>query len=239
MWLKIAHRGAAGTRPELTAPAFERAIELGADMIEIDVQMTRDRHLVVLHDLELGRTVPGNGAVRDLELAAIQTLDAGSWFDPAYAGAKVPSLTQVIDLLDGRASLNVEIKSPSEDWQATAEALLRVLHEARCAGSTLISSFSLGALRALRERDLSVRVAVLWYEANVHDSLRHAEELAAEAIHPHHSLVSENLIRRAAERGLRVNAWTVNEVVRMRQLAELGIGGLISDFPERFAEVAV
>src|SRR5215813_7211563 len=97
-YLRIAHRGAAGTRPELTRPAFERALEIGVDMIELDVQLTRDQRLVVLHDRSLGRTVAGQGAVRDRTLAELAALDAGRWFGAEYAGTGVPSLDAVLEL---------------------------------------------------------------------------------------------------------------------------------------------
>ncbi len=239
MWQRIAHRGAAGTRPELTAVAFERAIEIGVDMIELDVQLTRDGKLVVLHDLELGRTVAGLGAVRDRQLAELQDLDAGSWFAPEYASARVPSLDEVLKITRGRVALNVEIKSPPDDWQATAHALLTSLQATTCGETTLVSSFAMGALRAVRAAAGNVRLAVLWHhrlgEAEV---FGHAEALAAEAIHPHYKLVNHRLVDDAHRRGLAVNTWTVNEVSRMRKLIDLGIDGIVSDHPERFADVA-
>ncbi len=235
--LRIAHRGAAGTRPELTAVAFERAIELGVDMIELDVQLTRDRRLVVLHDLELGRTVPGRGAVRDLSLAELGELDAGSWFGSEYRDATVLSLEEVLDLTRGRAALNVEIKSPAADWDATADALVGVLGAGEDLATTIVSSFSMGAIRAVRARGAAVRIGVLWHKPDVFNAFRHAEALAAEAIHPQHRLVEPRLVERAGRAGLSVYTWTVNEVGRMRWLAELGVDGIISDFPEHFAQL--
>lgn len=238
MWQRIAHRGAAGSRPELTRIAFERAIEIGVDMIEIDVQLTRDGRLVVLHDLVLGRTVPGRGSVRDLDLVELQTLDAGSWFAPEYAGARVPSLREVLEQTRGRVSLNIEIKSPSGDWEASAQELLRDLDATACRETALISSFSMGALRALRGADNRLKIGVLWHQGDPIDAFAHAEVLAAEAIHPHHLLVDPALVSEAHRRRLRVNTWTVNEVDRMRELARMGVDGIISDFPERFAAAA-
>src|SRR5512139_266895 len=104
-FLRVAHRGAAGSCPEHTRPAFARAIELGVDMIEMDIQLTRDRHLVVLHDRELGRTVSGSGRVRDYDLGDLCSRDAGAWFDAAFAGERVLSLNDVLELTAGRVAL--------------------------------------------------------------------------------------------------------------------------------------
>jgi glycerophosphoryl diester phosphodiesterase len=237
MFLRIAHRGAAGTRPELTAIAFERAIELGAEMIELDVQLTRDRRLVVLHDRALGRTAPGSGAVRERTLAELQRLDAGSWFAPAYAAERVPSLDEVLDLTRGRVALNVEIKSPAADWHATADVLVRLLADTGATATTIVSSFDMEALQSVRAVSGAVRIGVLWHQSDVAPAFRHAAELGAEAIHPRHELVNDSLMAAARRDGLAVNTWTVNAVERMRALADLGVDGIISDFPELFAEL--
>ncbi len=238
MFLRIAHRGAAGTRPELTAVAFERAIDLGAEMIELDVQLTRDGRLVVLHDRELGRTVSGSGAVRERTLAELQRLDAGGWFGPAYAGQRVPSLDEVLDLTLGRVGLNVEIKSPAPDWQATADVLVDLLANKGATATTIVSSFDMGALQAVRAVSAAVRVAVLWHEPDIAPAFRHAADLGAEAVHPQHQLVTDALVRTARREGLAVNTWTVNTAERMRALADLGVDGIISDFPELFANLS-
>jgi glycerophosphoryl diester phosphodiesterase len=232
-WLKIAHRGAAGTRPELTRPAFERAIELGVDMIELDVQLTRDGHLVVLHDRELGRTVQGHGTVREHTLAELCSLDAGAWFALEYAGACVPSLGEVLDLTAGRAALNVEIKSPAADWDATALALLDLLNATGRLDSTVISSFEMGALRAVRERSAAARIGVLWHDDDLDPIWLLAEGLAARSLHPLWSLVDAEVVEQAHRRGLGVIVWTVNDPQQIANLAALGVDGIISDYPER------
>ena len=237
-WLKIAHRGAAGTRPELTRPAFERALELGVDMIELDVHLTRDQALVVLHDRELGRTVRGRGFVRDHTLAELTSRDAGAWFGPAYVGTPVPSLGDVLDLTRDKAALNVEIKSPETDWSATASVLIELLVAKQRLESTIISSFELGALRAVRARSPSARVGVLWQNTELDPMWRDADVLQARSVHPHWSLVDAPLLATAHARDLAVIVWTVNDPLAMRRLAGLGVDGIISDYPERFSEAA-
>jgi glycerophosphoryl diester phosphodiesterase len=236
-WLKIAHRGAAGTRPELTQPAFTRALEIGVDMIELDVHLTRDRRLVVLHDHELGRTVQGEGAVRDYTLAELCALDAGSWFALEYAGTCVPSLDEVLELTEGKAALNVEIKSSAPDWDETARVLTELLGEKGRLESTIISSFDMGALRAVRERSPQARLGVLWHNADLDPMWLLAEGLDARSVHPLWSLIDAPVVQQAHDRDCKVIAWTVNEPEQIARLAALGVDGIISDYPERFGEV--
>lgn len=235
---RIAHRGAAGTRPELTEPAFVRALELGVDMIELDIQLTRDGELVVLHDRQLGRTVPGSGAVREQTLAALQALDAGSWFDARWAGVRVPSLAEVLALTAGRAALNVEIKSPAPDWEATATALLALLDRAGRLEETIISSFDGGALEAVRARSRAARLGVLWHTADLDQMWARAAALEAVAVHPLWGLVDASVIATARQRGLAVHVWTANDPDAIAELIRSGVDGIISDFPERLPRAA-
>ncbi len=237
-WLRIAHRGAAGTRPELTRPAFERAIELGVDMIELDVHLTRDQALVVLHDRELGRTVPGRGLVRDHTLAELTGRDAGAWFGSDYIGTLVPSLADVLDLTRDKTALNIEIKSPDDDWRATATVLIDLLLATQRLETTIISSFDMGALRAVRARSPSARLGVLWQKTELDPMWRQADALQARSVHPHWSLVDAPVVAEAHARDLAVIVWTVNDPPAMRRLAALGVDGIISDYPERFSEAA-
>ena len=236
-WLKIGHRGAAGTRPELTIPSFERAIELGVDMIELDVQLTSDGGLVVLHDRGLGRTVRAAGPVREHSLAELCGLDAGAWFGPDYAGACVPSLQEVLDLTRGRVELNVEIKSPAPDWERTAEVLVRLLERAGRLPATIISSFHAGALHAVREASPSARIGLLWQDADLETAWSEAAALGARSVHPVWALVDAAAVSAAHARGLDVIAWTANSPAVMAQLVACGADGVISDYPERFGSI--
>jgi glycerophosphoryl diester phosphodiesterase len=236
-WLRIGHRGAAGSRPELTRPSFERAIEIGVDMIELDVQLTRDGHLVVLHDRDLGRTVPGQGPVREHSLAEIRALDAGAWFGSEYAGARVPSLEEVLRLTAGRVGLNVEIKSPEPDWTVTAAVLAEQLHRHGRAASIVVSSFEMGALRAVRQAAAQARIGVLWQSSDSAAMWAAAEVFGAVSVHPHWRLATPELIAEAHDRGLQVLVWTVNDAADIARLVNAGVDGIISDFPERLRDV--
>ena len=237
-FLRIAHRGASGTRPEHTRVAFERAIEVGVDMIEIDVQLTRDRQLVVLHDLELGRTVEGKGRVREYDLADLRARDAGSWFDPTCRDQKVLSLAEVLEITAASVPLNVEIKSPPPDWETTVRQLLELLGRFDQLEATIVSSFAMGALRCLRSAAPQMRIGALWQQPDLEPLWAHARELGAATVHLSWPLAVDSVIEQARRRGLTVLTWTVNDLDDMCRLARAGVGGIISDFPERFAAIA-
>jgi glycerophosphoryl diester phosphodiesterase len=234
-WLRIAHRGASGDAPEHTRPAFARAVDAGVDMIELDVQLSRDHRLVVMHDLDLARTTNGQGTVRDHTLAELQRLDAGSWFGPQFAGEPVLSLDEVIDIVATRARLNVEVKAPAADWAPLAANLIAMLRARGVLEATVISSFEMQALATVRAEASDARLGVLWQSPDLDAAWAAAQELRATSIHPYWMLASPQVIETAHARGLEVLTWTVNDVAVMRTLVEHGIDGIISDFPTRFA----
>lgn len=205
-------------------------------MIELDVHLTRDEQLVVIHDHELNRTTPATGLVREHTLAELQRLDTGGWFGEGFRGEPMLTLSEVFELLAGRAALNVEIKSPEPDWPRTAEVLAAVLGGDRLATS-IVSSFEMGALTAVRERLPRVPVGVLWHHVDLLPAWRWAERLGAAALHPYAPLVTDDVVRDAHARGLRVNTWTVNDEADMVRLAQLGVDAIISDFPDRLQQV--
>ncbi len=140
--LIIAHRGASGEFPENTLPAFAAAIEAGAQMCELDVQLTRDGAAVVIHDETVDRTTNGTGAVAAMSLAEIRRLDAGVKFGARFAGTRIPTLEEVLTLVRGRCALNVELKSAGVEREVCR--LLRA-HEA-LSSTTIVSSFDWDAL---------------------------------------------------------------------------------------------
>ncbi len=233
----IGHRGAAGLAPEHTRASFEQALEIGVDMIELDVQLTRDGHLVVFHDRELGRTVTAAGPLRERTLAELKRLDTGRWFGDAFRGERPFTLPEVFELVAGRAALNVEIKSPEPDWEATARSLAEALTGADALATAIVSSFEMGALEAVRRRLPEAGIGVLWQSLDLAPAWDWAQRLAAVSFHPFAGLVNGELVGAARDRGLRVHAWTVNDEDEMRRVAACSVDGIISDFPDRLRRV--
>jgi glycerophosphoryl diester phosphodiesterase len=236
-WLRVAHRGASGSAPEHTREAFRRAVEFGADMIELDVQLSADGELVVIHDFELERTTSGHGTVRGCSLAALRELDAGSWFAPEFRGERILTLSEVLELVSDRADLNVEVKPTAGDEQLVAAELVQVLRRFDKVDSTIVSCFDFDVLRRLRGLDATLPLGLLTHDADFSATWSAARELKARSVHPHWALVTTELIADARKVGVEVITWTVNDVEVMEELLCRGVDGIISDYPERFRQV--
>jgi len=215
--------------------SFARAMELGAAMIECDLQLTADGHVVVFHDWTVDRTTDGSGAVREMTLAELRALDAGSWRDARFAGERIPTLEEILDATEGRVALNLELKSQRGDAHL-ALAVMAGVTQRRALERVLLSSFHPALLEQVREASPHAAIAVLCAGPPFDDAWSLAGALGAVALHPGNDGVSPEVVREAHDRGLRTNVWTVNRVERMLELLESGVDGLISDFPARLLE---
>ncbi|GAB4469656.1 MAG: glycerophosphodiester phosphodiesterase [Anaerolineae bacterium] len=233
--LVFAHRGARQQAPENTLSAFLRAAELGADGVELDVQLTADAVPVVIHDGTLSRTTDGSGRVAELPWAALRELDAGAWFRPEFAGTRIPTLTEVFETLGGRLLINIELKDFSLSARL-ASVVIETVHRHNMAGQVLFSSFNPLMLRHARRLapeipvgylyapDLPLPLAKGWLARPVIG--RH------EARHPHFSMVDQAYMAWARRSGYRVNVWTVNGAEDIRRMRDLGVDMIISDVPD-------
>jgi glycerophosphoryl diester phosphodiesterase len=219
-----AHRGASAEAPENTLAAFCRAVDTGADGIELDVHLSADGVPVVLHDETLERTTDGFGPVGACPLARLRKLDAGSWFAPEFAGERVPTLEETLRLLAGRLRLNLEVKD-THAGMAVLELLSRF-----AAADVVVSSFDHRLLVRLRRAAPDLPLAVL-AGSDWHRALAMAAALRACAFHPHVNLVNRPLLAACRRLQLPVLAWTVDDPVRAHVLARLGLAGLFTNDP--------
>ena len=252
--ITIAHRGASGHAPEHTMRAYEIALEMGADYIEQDLQMTRDGVLVVIHDDTLDRTAGGvgcSGAVRDLTRAELATCDAGRWFNdarpdrshPDNVGLGIPTLREVFERFGRGARYYIETKSPDEA-PGMEEALVGELERAGLLPDSsddrtvYIQSFSAASLRRVAELAPDLPLIQLLDESMpaTDDRLGVIAEYAV-GIGPNRQQADRDLVDRAAAHGLVVHPWTVNEEAEMRRLIDAGVDGLFTDYPDRFGRV--
>ena len=259
--LDIAHRGASGYAPEHTFPAYDLALEQGADYIEQDLQVTSDGVLVVLHDETLDRTArptkasePGDctGPVRAKTLAQIKTCEVGRWFNKeyprraegAYVGLKIPTLEQVFKRYGAGTNYYIETKSPAL-YPEMEDELLRLIDKyglrkpARENWRVLIQSFDQTSLEEIHARAPSLPLIQLYTNrgsVGVQASLDAAREYAV-GIGPAKGDVDAALIEAAHDRCLDVHPYTVNEQSEMESLVGLGVDGMFTNFPRRFENV--
>jgi glycerophosphoryl diester phosphodiesterase len=234
MTARYAHRGARAIAPENTLPAFQAALDLGVDGIELDVQRSRDGVLVVMHDFTVDRTTNGCGRVVDLTLAELKELDAGESFDARFRETRVPTLDEVLDLIGDRCAVNVEIKSVDYRGGEEVDAVAALVKARNLYDQILISSFNPIALIKMRHVDDRVRLGLL-YAHELPGYLMQAwlgELMCPEALHPHHTLVDEAYMERTRAIGKTVNVWTVNVVAEASRLHRLGVDAIISDVPD-------
>ena len=228
--LVIAHRGASGELPENTLPAFERAVEQQADMIEVDLHTTRDGEVVIRHDAEL-ESLGGAGEIGGATGAEVRGLDAG-------AGARVPLLDEMLDGFAHRIPFNLELKiGGGGRYPGMEEVAVAAVRSRGVLDQTLFSSFYEDVLEALRAVGPKVRIAVLVAEAWPAGMFERALRLRAEAVNPFHRLVDAELVRRAHGEGMMVYPYTVDEASHMERLLDLGVDGLFTNHPERMRQL--
>ena len=225
-FLVIGHRGAAGHEPENTLRSFRRALELGADGIELDVRLSADGELMVFHDAALQRVTDGRGPLSRRTLAQLRECDAG-------AGERIPTLREVFELVDRRALINIELKA--RGTARDVESLIGEFITQR--GWTpehfLVSSFLRGELALLR--DPRVRRGVLFTRPGIGWTAL-ASRLDAWSVHPGARWTGARFVRAAQQRGWRVIPFTVNDRAELSRLRQLGVDGVFTDFPDRVRE---
>ena len=236
----IAHRGASGLMPENTLAAFARAIELGADMVELDVALSRDDELVVIHDATLERTTSGSGRVRDKTLQELQQLEAGrsAGFGPDHATQRIPTLAAVLDLAQERTLLNIEIKEEAVTDRCAggvADLVIGLVLDHRLADRTILSSFDPRALAHARRIAPRICRASL-FNAEHHRGMSPVSVIEGDGtvlLGVSRTQVNEEMVEHCHQCGALVAVYTVNEVSEMEQVLAIGVDALFTDRPDR------
>jgi glycerophosphoryl diester phosphodiesterase len=249
--LVIAHRGGAGLWPENTVYAFERASELGVDVLELDVRASSDGQLVVIHDERVERTTDGAGAVAALTLEELKRLDAGYRWTPdggrtfplRARGLTVPTLAEVFERFP-HARFNIE---PKQETPSVVEPLCRLLRERGMTGSVLVASFRRHVMEEFRAVCPEVATSASTAEATRFLALyktglgnSYSPVMSALQV-PEYAgsmpVLTRGFVEAAHGRGLEVHAWTINDAGDMRRLLEVGVDGIITDYPDRLLEL--
>ncbi|MBY0123524.1 glycerophosphodiester phosphodiesterase [Bacillus sp. S/N-304-OC-R1] len=231
--LIFAHRGSKGTHPENTLSAFKEAVRLGVDGIELDVHLTKDGEVVVIHDETVDRTTNGNGKVQDFTLAELQKLDAGSWFSKDFTGEKIPTLNEVLDLLkDTEIVLNVEIKNDVIPYIGIEEKVLTIIDAYNYNNKTIISSFNHYCVKKVHQLNPSIETAILFMEL-LYEPWNYAKSLGASGLHVYVPVSFTDMSKESTKMGFPVRVFTVNEEIQMNQLIDLKIDTIMTDYPEK------
>ncbi|QKJ61628.1 glycerophosphodiester phosphodiesterase family protein [Flavobacterium sp. M31R6] len=223
--LKIGHRGAKGYEPENTLVSFEKAIEMGADGIELDVHLSLDGHLIVIHDESIDRTTNGKGVVNQMTLQELKSFTINEEYT-------IPTLEEVLDLVNQRCFVNIELKN-----QDTAEKVVQLIEyyisdENWSQTHFIVSSFDWNALQQVRFLNDEIRIGVLT-ETDLDLALSFARFMKAEALHPDFQLLSNKYTSKIQEKGIKVFPWTVNEIDDIQKMKSYKVDGIITDFLDR------
>lgn len=233
-----AHRGASAKAPENTLAAFRLAHELGADGVELDVQLTADGHVVVIHDETLDRTTTGKGPVVAHTLREIKNFDA-SFGREAYEGEHIPSLEEVLQLIGPTGmSINIELKNSVERYAGIEQAVLKIVDDAGIAERIIYSSFNHISATQLARSSQRSRVGLLFSDV-LAEPWDYAQQLDMAALHPHWKYVQfvPETIERCHALGMEVNVWTVDTLEMARRLADLGADAVITNRPDELRTV--
>ena len=236
-WKNIAHRGASGAYPENTRLAFAKAIEAGADLIELDCQLSRDGHVVVFHDENLRRTAKTRGSVQSKTLAELKKLDVGRWRKMAFRGERILTLEEALETFAGQVNLCLEIKTYPRSLRGIELKILFILSHYDYLDRTIVSSLDYSSLERIRELAPEISIGILCTNSQRGDPLQAARQLSATSLHVQKSIATREFLARAWNEGLDVYVWTVNDLREMETFASSGVQGIISDFPERLARL--
>jgi len=237
--LNIGHRGASAAAPQNTLAAFRKAIELGADGVELDAQLSAEGGVVVIHDFVVETTTDGAGRVADKTLAELKALDAGSRFSSEFAGERIPTLAQVFETIEDKLLVNVELKDFDSFGGKLEAPVLEVVRQHAMEKRVLFSSFNPFVLRAIQRLAPDIPAGLL-YREDMPIHLRRAwlaPFIPHQARHPRFPMVTEATVQWCHARGLRVNTWTVDEPAEMRRLVALRVDGIITNKPDVLREV--
>ncbi|WP_138430570.1 glycerophosphodiester phosphodiesterase [Fodinibius saliphilus] len=241
-FIVIAHRGASAYYPENTMPAFEGAVAMNAEMIELDVLMSKDGVPVVFHDLSLDNHTDGNGYVPEYTLSELKKLDSGSWFSKNYAGQQIPTLEEVLQFAAGKIALNIEIKTEAVSDiidGGVEQKSLELVKQYGMEEHVLFSSFDYRVIKHLKKLDPTIPVALLYNKHQSKNQLPHQQvrEFSADAFNCSFRQFSKKWARDLREHGIPHFIYTVNSKRKMKKLIKSGVTGIFTNKPDVLHQV--
>lgn len=231
------HRGASGYVPENTLDAFALAVEQGADGIELDVQMTKDGQLVVIHDETVDRTSDGTGWVKDYTLAELRKLNA-NWVIPGYKRAVIPTLDEVYEMFQGnRKKINVEIKTGVVFYPGIEDKVLELAAKRSMEAQVLYSSFNHQTMVNVKRLNPQAVCGLLYADGYLNMD-RYCRELEMDALHPAlYNLQYEGFLEACRQKQIPLHVWTVNEPEHINLMYQMQVEAIITNYPDRAMEL--
>ena len=239
----IAHRGASAYYPENTLPSFEGAIAMGADMVELDVQFTSDKEVVVFHDEKVSRCTDGRGKIADHTLAELKKLDAGSWYDKKFQNTRILTLAEALSICKHKIAVNIEIKTDAVSkmfFGGIEEKCLKIVERSGMNGHVVFSSFDPRAIMHLKQIDNNATVAVLFEKKHYGSKLPSdiIESVGADAFNFSSSEFNQKWLADIKLYNIPVNIYTVNDTKNMKRFINMGVRGIFTNKPDILRRVA-
>ncbi|MGM9926196.1 MAG: glycerophosphodiester phosphodiesterase [Bacillus sp. (in: firmicutes)] len=228
-----AHRGSAGTHPENTMAAFLEAERVGADGIELDVQLTKDNEIIVIHDEKVDRTTNGKGYVKDYTLRELKTLDASYKFPQFKQSIVIPTLEEVFDfLLTNSLMLNIELKNSILPYPGLEEKVIALINQYKLQERIILSSFNHYSLVHCYRLAPNIEISPL-YRDGLYMPWVYAKAIHATGIHPNINVAPKEIIIAAMSAGIAVRPYTINNEAQMLSLYAINCSAFITDYPEK------
>ncbi|MCL6266434.1 glycerophosphodiester phosphodiesterase [Flagellimonas myxillae] len=243
----VGHRGAAGLAPENTLASFKRALDLKVDYIELDLHVSADGELIVIHDSNVKRTTDGEGEIADMTLQQIKQLDAGSWFGPEFGSEKVPTFEEVLDLVNGQCKILVELKwSKKGAYPSLVDKLLQLIQDRGVSDQLIIQSFERSYLEEITTSNNPVEIQQLIFGKSSILPIYFDTQLRFGSFEPVAGITSLNMfylylnkgwVNTNEQLGFGTGVFTINDENDMKKAATFGADLIITDFPDKAIKI--
>lgn len=237
MTINYAHRGASGYFPENTMLAFERAVEMGCDGIETDVQMTSDGELVLVHDEYVDRTTDSTGLVKNYTFKDLRRLNASSWYNKKLPSQQIPTAEELIIMAKSKGiKINFELKTGIVIYPNIEKKIIQLIYKHNMQNNVILSSFNHYSMVECKNIDKSLKAGLLYVEGLYRPS-RYCKSVGCDAIHPDFHSLTKEIIAEAKHDKILVNSYTVNDEGEMKQLISWNIDGIITNCPDKLSKL--
>lgn len=233
----IAHRGSKGTHPENTLEAVKEAVRVGSDGIEVDVHLSLDKELIVIHDETIDRTTNGEGSIRNLTLAELKQFDAGSWYSTEFSDCRIPTLQEIfyfLEKVDYKGLVNIELKTDEFSYPGIEEKVVAFVAERNWPFTVEYSSFNDKTLIQLKKLDYTCKIALLFKKSGENSAFLNSD-IPVNMWHPKLSWFKSISPFQVPE--LPVRVWTINKREDLQFCFRKQVAGVITDYPQKALEM--